>query len=229
MHVMAAGALSVLLAGPCVAADYSAYAALTTNYVYRGVTQSDNAAAIQLGIDAVTENGFFLGAWGSTVDIEFGSTGGRDIELNFYGGYSRNVSDRWTVAAQAVMYVYPGQTGSIDYDYEEYSLTANLDDRIWLEFAYSPDLYHSGSSTTNIELFSERPLSSRWTLSGGIGHYDTSDLSGRSYNYWQLGVTRSMEWAELDFRYHDTDDWVPVVSNPQRAKAQIEVKLQVPF
>jgi uncharacterized protein (TIGR02001 family) len=221
--------LLLVLAQQCMAAEHSAYVALTSNYVHRGVTQSDNNPAIQLGVDTAFDTGFFVGAWGSSVDITFNTIHSRDIELNFYGGYTHDVSDRWTIAAQVVAYIYPHQTGPINYDYEEYSLAGNFDDRIWLEFAYSPDLYHTGFSTTNIELFSEVPLTKRWSLSGGIGRYNTSGLSGRSYNYWQLGITRALTWADIDFRYHDTDTWVAFVSSPQRARAQFEVKLQIPF
>ncbi len=222
--------LSFLFCGQFVfAADFGGYVALTTDYVKRGVTQSDGDPALQLGVDLSLENGFFLGAWGSTVDISNGPATQRDLEVNYYAGYVFDASDSWRLSAGAVAYVYPGQTGNFDYDYQEYSVGASFDDRVWLEVAYSPDLYNSGHSTANIDLYAEWPISSVWAIGGGAGHYDTSNFSGSSYQYWQLGITASLTWAAIDLRVHDTDKWVPVVSRPDRAKSRLVLKIQIPF
>ena len=214
-----------------LAADFGGYVALTTDYVKRGVTQSDGDPALQLGVELSFENGFFLGAWGSTVDISNGPAIQRDLEVNYYAGYVFDASDSWRLSAGAVAYEYPGQTGSFNYNYNyvEYSLGGSFDDRVWLQVAYSPDLYNSGKATTNIDLYAEWPISSIWAIGGGAGHYDTSSLTGSSYQYWQLGVTASLTWAAIDLRIHDTDKWVPVISTPDRAKSRLVLKIQIPF
>lgn len=211
------------------ATDFGGYVALTTDYVKRGVTQSDGGPALQIGAEFDFQNGFFLGAWGSTVDISNGPLAQRDIELNYYAGYAFDISDAWQLAASAVAYEYPGQTGNFDYDYVEYTLGASFEDHLWFDFAYSPDLYNSGNSTTNIELYAEWPVSSIWAIGGGAGYYDTSNLTGRSYRYWQIGITASLKWADIDLRAHDTDGWVPIVSTPERSKSRLVLKIQIPF
>jgi uncharacterized protein (TIGR02001 family) len=222
--------LLLLICGQhCLSADFGGYVTLTTDYVKRGVTQSDGDPALQLGVEMSFENGFFLGAWGSTVDISNGPATQRDLEVNYYAGYVLDASDSWRLSAGAVAYVYPGQTGNFDYDYLEYTLGSSFDDRIWLQVAYSPDLYNSGKSTTNIELYGEWPINSVWAIGGGAGHYDTSNLTGSSYNYWQLGITASLNWAAIDLRVHDTNKWVPIVSTADRAKSRLVLKIQVPF
>ena len=211
------------------AAEFGGYLALTTDYVRRGVSQSDSGPAIQLSGDVNFDNGLFIGTWGSSVDINNGPTRQRDLEVNFYAGYVVDVLESWRMSVAAVAYTYPGQTGNIDYDYEELFLGASFDDRLWLELAYSPDLYNTGRSSTNIDLFYEWPINGVWTFGAGAGHYDTSDLSGDSYSYWQLGATASLSWADLDFRFHDTDRWVPIISTPDRAKSRFVLKIQIPF
>lgn len=223
-------ALLSLGCGPLAsAADFSGYVALTTDYVKRGVTQSDGNPAVQIGADLGFNSGFFLGAWGSSVDIGNGTSVQRDVELNYYAGFAFDISDSWQLALSAVAYDYPGQKGNIDYDYQEYAVSAGFNDRVWLDLAYSPDLYSSGHSTTNIELYAEWPIGSIWAVGGGLGHYDTSSFSGRSYQYWQLGVSASLQWADIDLRFHDTDDWVPVISTPERSKSRLVLKIQIPF
>ena len=129
----------LLLASQCLsAAEFSGYATLKSDYVRRGITQSDGNPAFQLGADVNFENGLFVGLWGSTVDITNGPSRKRNVEVDYYAGYVIDVSESWQFSAGVVAYTYPGQTGNVDYDYEEYSLGGNYEDRIWLEVAYSP-------------------------------------------------------------------------------------------
>ena len=211
------------------AAQLTGYAVLTSDYVWRGVTQSDGDAAIQLGGDVFFDSGWFLGAWGSTIDIDNGPTQHRDRELNLYAGFAYDVSSRWRMSARVVSYKYPGQTGDIDYDYVEYSLATNYDDRFWLEYSYSPDLYNTNLESHNIEAYAERPLAGIWSIGAGIGYFDVSELSGNGYGYWQLGVTGSFQYADLDFRYHDTNRSAMYVSTDERSKARVAVTITVSF
>jgi uncharacterized protein (TIGR02001 family) len=220
---------ALLAIHPAAAAEFSGYATLTSDYVKRGVSQSDSDVAVQLGLDLSFDSGFFVGAWGSTVDIDNGPTRHRDQELNLYAGYAYDLSDRWRVTANLVSYEYPGQTGNIDYDYLEYSLVANFDDRAWLEYSYSPDLYNSGRSSENLELYTEFPLWENWVIGGGAGYYDVSELTGMGYGYWQLGVTGSFRYADIDFRYHDTNRSVYIISTDDLSGARVAMTLTIPF
>ncbi len=107
------------------AAEFGGYVTLTSDYVKRGVSQSDSGPAIQLSGDLSFDNGVFAGAWGSSVDIQNGPTRKRDLEINFYVGYVVDISATWRMSVGAVAYTYPGQTGNVDYDYEEFSVGAS--------------------------------------------------------------------------------------------------------
>ena len=222
--------LMVLFIGQnSAAAEFAGYVALMTDYVKRGVSQSDSDPALQLGGDVSFTNGFYLGAWASTTDIDNGPSRQRDREVNYYLGYVFDVTRTWRISATAVAYEYPGQTGNIDYSYQEYSIGGSYDDRLWLEFAYSPDLYNTGLSAINVDLYAEWPINRGWFVGGGGGYYDTSNLTGSAYKYWQLGVTKYFKWADVDLRYHDTDDWVRIISTADRAKSRVVLKIQFPF
>jgi len=222
--------LLILLIGKHAgAAEFSGYVALMTDYVKRGVTQSDGDPALQLGGDVSFTNGFYLGAWASTIDVNNGPTRQRDREVNYYVGYVFDVTKSWRISANAVAYEYPGQTGNVDYSYQEYTIGGSYNDKLWLDFSHSPDLYNTGLSATNVELFAEWPLNGVWAIGGGAGYYDTSNLTGSAYQYWQLGITGSFKWADVDLRFHDTDKWVPIISTPDRAKSRVVLKIQFPF
>jgi uncharacterized protein (TIGR02001 family) len=127
------------------------------------------------------------------------------------------------------VYTYPGQTGAVDYNYEEVMLSANFDDRLWFEYAYSPDLYKTGVDTHNIEAFTEWPAGKHLIIGAGAGYYDVSNFVGDGYAYWELGVTWPIGRFDLDLRYHDTDDWVPVISSPDRADSRVAFSVRITF
>ena len=60
----------------------------TTDYRYRGISQSRLKPAVQGGIDYADKSGFYVGAWGSTIKFikDSGAAKG-NVELDLYGGY----------------------------------------------------------------------------------------------------------------------------------------------
>ncbi len=78
----------------------------TTDYRYRGISQSRLQPALQGGVDYADKSGFYLGAWGSTIQFikDSGAAKG-NIELDLYGGYKG--------AAGAVAY----DVGFLRYEY----------------------------------------------------------------------------------------------------------------
>ena len=208
---------------PTPAADVTGYAVVTSDYVFRGVSYSDSHASVQAGADFALDSGWYLGAWASSVDISGGPTRQRDLQVNYYLGYSHGLRSDWSIGVNAVLYTFPGTAGDTDYDFIEYSVVANFDDRAWIEYSHSPDLFHTGSRTHNLDLYAEWPLPAQLTLGGGAGYYDVSELTGSSYTYWQLGVTRAFGWIDLDLRYHGTSRAVPIISTPESAEERIAI------
>lgn len=228
-RVNLAVALLVCHAFPADAADVSGYLNLTTDYVWRGVTQSDGEPAAQIGGEAVFRSGFYAGLWGSTIDIDTGGGRQRDLELNYYVGFGHDLSSRWTVGLNAVAYTYPGQTGPIDYNYEEFGFSVNYDDRAWLEYAYSPDYWGLNTESHNVEVISERAMGKHLVLGGAIGYFDFSGLVDDSYAYWDLGTTWPIDRYSIDLRYHDTNGPVFIISTSDRADARLVLSLRVVF
>ena len=70
---------------PTIAA-VSANVSFTSDYIWRGMTQSD-APAIQGGFDFAADNGFYAGIWGSNVNFNNGA----GSELDYYFGYATEV------------------------------------------------------------------------------------------------------------------------------------------
>lgn len=227
--VTAAACLTAALPLPAAyAAEATGYALLTSDYVFRGVSYSDSHPALQAGVDVSLDSGVYAGFWGSTVDIRSGPAH-RDLELTWYAGYNHDVTADWTLGANIVAVSFPGTEGPIDYDYREYSFIANFRDRAWLEYSYSPDLFHTSRHSHNLEIYGEWPLPQKLLLGLGAGYYDVAALSGAGYGYWQAGITRPFSRFALDLRYHGTNRYVPIVSSPGRAESRVALSLRIPF
>jgi uncharacterized protein (TIGR02001 family) len=103
--------------------DITANGGAVTQYIFRGVPQSDGKAAAQGGIDLET-SGFYLGTWISQVDTsartpsgELAATG---LEYDLYGGYAFDVGD-FSFGIGATGYFY---TDNFDEEYIEMNLSA---------------------------------------------------------------------------------------------------------
>ena len=66
----------------------------TTDYRYRGLSQSRLQPALQGGMDYADKSGFYVGAWGSSIKFikDSGASKG-GVELDLYGGYKGAVGD----------------------------------------------------------------------------------------------------------------------------------------
>ena len=102
-----------------------------TEYRYRGLAQSSFKPALQGGADYASPSGYYIGAWGSTIDwikddgkTAGANTGSTNVEIDLYGGYKGNVGSvgydsietpkearrkRWDKARRGPQHPSPGE------------------------------------------------------------------------------------------------------------------------
>ncbi len=95
-------------------ASFSANLGITNNYMWRGVTQTDDDFAVQGGADVEFENGLSFGAWASNVDW-----GAGDVEVDLYGSYAFPLTDMVTGSVGAIGYLYPDKPSCVDANFFE--------------------------------------------------------------------------------------------------------------
>jgi uncharacterized protein (TIGR02001 family) len=202
-----------LAAALCAAScTFSAHAGVEANiglfsdYVFRGVSQTDEDPAPQAGIDWSGDSGWYVGAWAS--DVDFGES--NDFELDIYGGYSADLGDSgWSYDVQFLYYFYP-ESDNVE-DFPEVSLGLSYD---WFSssVAYTWDNYGLGEDALYFNLGGAFELSDSYGVHASIGYYDFDEPAndffvGAPSNYidWNVGV--SATWVGFDFGldYHDTD------------------------
>ena len=178
--------------------------AVTSDYVFRGISQTDFDPALQGGLDyAFGDSGFYVGVWGSNVDFVDGD--GPDIEVDSFIGYSADVSESWNLDFSLVRYSYFGEQdayGSIDYN--EVFAKATWNEMLTLTVAYANDYANLGYSSLYYNLAGTWDVGNEFALNAGVGHSDFSDDNG-SYNDWNVGVSRQFGPVNAAINYYDTN------------------------
>lgn len=96
-------ACALAIAATHAQAEVSANVALTSDYVWRGMTQTDGAPALQGGFDYAHESGFYAGTWGSSVEFNDDAS----MELDLYLGYSGELAGGIGYDLGVIRYMYP--------------------------------------------------------------------------------------------------------------------------
>jgi uncharacterized protein (TIGR02001 family) len=100
------GCVAAVHADDAPASPVTGYVALTSDYLFRGLTQTWGRPAIQGGADYANPNGFAAGFWGSSISER--SYPGGAMELDLYASYGRAIDSAWSWRAGIYGYVYPG-------------------------------------------------------------------------------------------------------------------------
>ena len=200
LFAYACSAAVLALAGAASAQEISFNLGATTDYVWRGASQSDEEPAFSGGVD-FTFGQFYAGTWASTVD--FGD--GTDGEWDFYLGVTPSgLGFDWDLGV--TFYTYVGDPSGSDYNFTEFKVTAERSDGpvTWGgEVHVSPEFTGGVGEAVYAQGNLAYEVAPNLSVSGAVGHQwvDTGD-----YFNWNAGVSYAFNDAfGLDLRYHDTD------------------------
>ena len=116
----------VFAADAAPASDFTAAynVGLFSQYIFRGLTQTNNKPALQGGFDVNHKNGLYIGGWASNVswlrDNANEAVGpvyqsGGSLEIDLYGGFKTDVKGVG-IDVGALQYYYPGALNKAVYD-----------------------------------------------------------------------------------------------------------------
>ncbi|WP_269716291.1 TorF family putative porin [Caulobacter sp. NIBR2454] len=201
---LCAATASFLMAGAAAAQDsgptFSFNLGLTSDYVFRGVTQTDQEPALQGGVD-MSAGVFYAGIWGSNVDF-FDET---DAEVDVYFGVKPTFGPISADFA-AIYYGYVNEPNGADYAYWEFKAAGSVPvgpGSIGTALYVSPDFFGSVGEAAYYEVNGAFPVMDKLSLTGALGR---QDLEGNGdYTTWNLGAAYALtDNLSIDLRYHDT-------------------------
>jgi len=203
--------LATLSAQAGQALDFGGSLAFTSDYIYRGVSESNGHEAVQADLHA-DSSGSFVGAWGSTRDHDLDPYADYDLEI--YLGHRFDLSSSWsaTLSARGHYFVGGAQEGSTDYQQITGSLTYL--DRWTLSVSAIPNAVHYwyesrvGRSPAWIA-----DTTGQWLVhaagvlvTGGAGYYyasrtGTGIAAGGGYAYGNAGLAFERGRWRVDVGY----------------------------
>lgn len=231
---LAALALATL-ATPAFAADapsttLTGNIALVSDYLFRGITQTWGAAAVQGGGDLAMANGFAAGFWGSSVSEK--TYPGASLELDVYASYGQAIDNDWSWRVGLYSYLYPqgnlDEAGLPSRSFNTVEANAALTWR-WLTVKYSRSLtdyfgidveqgYRDDSKGTGyFQIDAAIPLNERWSVALHAGRTDISTQlaaplgnGASTADYTDLGATLKVQFhphwsASLGATYASND------------------------
>ena len=212
-------AFGALVISGAAAAELSANIGVTSNYVWRGVSQTGNDAAVSGGIDYGHDSGFYAGTWASNVD--FG--GDEGAEVDFYGGFGNDIGDSgFSYDVNAIYYYYP------NFDNSDFAEIGGSIGWKWFNVGLSYTIWSDVKKTKGNDTFVDGDMyyylngsyevAPTWTLGGTLGYYDF-DEDGRdgidtSYLHGQIDVTKGAG---------DFGDFTLSVSNAEKESGDDDV------
>ena len=190
LSLIAALAVSAMTTSAMAEMEVSANVSATNNYVWRGMTQTNNNAAVQGGLD-IGIGGFYLGTWASNVT--------NDTEVDGYVGYGGEI-DGLSYDIGAIRYGYLDSSSS---NFNEAYLGLGYDfGAASLGVTYSKGLgeWADGSDVTDdIAVDFSVPVMQDYSLDLAYGDYDEV---GTRYS---VGVSKSFDKIDFSVAYHNFD------------------------
>jgi uncharacterized protein (TIGR02001 family) len=225
-------ALSLAAAGFAVAeeesdelniGDFSATVAVTSNYVWRGVSQTNNELGYQASVDWNHDSGFYLGVWGSNVNFDNAIIppfvdSNASVEIDVYGGYAGEIAG-FTYDVGMIGYLYPGTSESEHRHFGEFAFSVGYDfdfldlstgfyvDPSWLQGGSGPKntwIYWTAGVGVPIPVETGKWIGD-WKVSANTGYYNFDVGGDNNYWHWDAGGGFQLIGFDLDFRYSQTN------------------------
>lgn len=224
--IVSALALSALVGAPAIVMaedsphSLSGNVSMTSDYLFRGISQTGGDGAIQGGLDYTHASGIYLGTWGSNVgwieDYQGYASG--NVEFDLYGGYRGGIGDTGLNYDLGIIgYFYPGEkAGAVDADTTE--LYAALGWK-WFTVKYSYSIsdetfgFANSDGSDYLDLSASLPVGETGlTVGAHWGTFSFDNNGAQDYDDWKLSATYDMgklsgvmSGVTLGVAYSDTD------------------------
>jgi uncharacterized protein (TIGR02001 family) len=188
--------------------EVSFNAALTSDYRYRGISQTRLDPALQGGADYVhNPTGLYAGTWLSSIKWTKDLGGSGDVEWDIYGGKRGNLSADITYDVGGLYYFYPSN-----------GLTPNANTfELYGQLGYGPAYVKYSHALTNLfgtadskgsgylDVGANVDVGSGFTLNLHAGRQNVRHNGSLSYTDYKLGVTKdlgvctvALAWVKAD-------------------------------
>lgn len=183
--------------------ELSGSATFTTDYRFRGISQTFRDPALQASAEYALPNKFYFGGFISTVDkVQF--TNSRGFELDLYGGYRTPIFGEFMLDVGAIQYLYP--TSSAFSTFEAYAGVSWQ----WISFRINNSLSNRFFGVGNArdsryyDLTAIYPLRNDLKLIGHVGVQTIANNDGGVTDF-RVGIEKTWQGFVWGASFHGTD------------------------
>lgn len=167
--------------------------ALTSDYRYRGITQTRFKPALQGGVDYVNNpSGFYAGAWLSTIKWTKDAGGGGNMEADLYAGKRGSITSEVSYDVGVLSYVYPYNALVVDANTTEVYGQLNYG-VVFIKYSHSATNLFGFNKSKNsgyVDFGANIELDKGLILNLHTGRQMIKNNDNYSYNDWRIGLTK---------------------------------------
>ncbi|NII10621.1 TorF family putative porin [Oleiagrimonas sp. C23AA] len=197
------------------AADVSGSASVVSDYLFRGLSQTNRDPALQAGIEIDGAQGLYAGVWGSNISwLSDGSTStapiSSSLETDGYIGWRTTFANKASFDVGLYTYYYPGTypSGFTSPDTTEgYVGVGYAGFHLKYSHAFTNLFGFADSKHSDYwDLSWSHDLAARWSLSAHVGHQRVKHVASGDYTDWNLVLLRSFAHGySVSLGYYDTN------------------------
>ncbi|MBI5919320.1 MAG: hypothetical protein HY849_08115 [Nitrosomonadales bacterium] len=234
LAALSAPALAMAEDAPASPNTFTANVGLVTDYLYRGISQTNGKPALQGGFDYAHASGFYAGVWGSSISWLTDAGAGLQVasssqlELDTYFGFKNSFADDFSYDVGFLRYNYPATypatmniaTGTTPWAKADTNEVYGALGYKFLTAKYSYSLGNTfalpnAKGTNYVELNANYPIADTGiTLTGHIGKQTYKGVTADqlvaagftpTYTDYKVGVTKDISGFVLGLAYSKTN------------------------
>ncbi len=180
------------------AGSISGSVSVANDYIFRGLSQTNQQPALQAGLEYAGRGGWYVGTWGSNISwLSDGSTSmapiSSSLEIDVYAGYRHALTQGISVDLGVYTYDYPG---SYPRGFTRPNSTEGyIGIGAWgLSLKYShafTNLFGVADSKSSDywDLSYSHALNNVWTATAHVGHQQVENNPDASYSDWNISIS----------------------------------------
>lgn len=196
----------MLVLSPAAFANLSSTVTLTSNYLFNGITLTEDDPALQPSLDWVSDSGWYVGTWGSNVSFVENT----DYEVDFYAGYYKDLGNNLALDVGVAHYTYYGSSDSSAFDFPEaYIKLSYADTKV--SYWYAKDYFGAGGGHYILMLTQNLQLTEGVSLILSADRSTSTDTdkflrdNDGTYHHWRAALMTEWMGAKWTAAFDDTD------------------------
>ena len=191
-------------------AQVSGNLGLTSDYRFRGISQSQNAPAVQGGVDYAHSSGLYIGNWNSSVSSQM-YTNGSGVESDLYAGFKKDIYKGITIDVGSYNYFYPRATNNTSTNFDTNELFVGLGyGPVSVKYSQSLSNYFGTANSKNSQYYQAdvvQPIGkTKVSLLAHAGRTEVNNSSTLNYSDYNVGLGYDLQGWQLAVKYYTNTD-----------------------